>query len=514
MLLLAINPIRSYDYFWHLATGRWIVEHGAVPLTDPFTVGSDRVPWINGAWLADVFGYAIHQVAGHAGVSFFRALAVALLFTALAARLARRVPLALAFAATLICFAGASHRLGARPETIGIVCAVAAAWLALRRPDARNLVAYGIVSVAWANLHQSALLAPIFAIVAAIATWRDDDADRRYSMIRAGIAAAALAVTPYGLETLLAPLRLAGQVGDGTFVNREWLPSNPLQFPLLYAAIAAVALLMFRSPERNLTRIVLTLILAALAVRYVRNHGFFFALLPLLVADDLAALFGRRETSSAERTAVQIALIVAAVSIPILRPLTLLPDPRIFPLHTAGRIATTPVKGNIYNADQFGGVLIWELYPQRRVLTDGRNELYRTLLPEIERGKRDGRAWVQLQRKYRIVAALEEYRDQPLQIIDGITGRARFGTPSLAYFPRRQWALIAFDDVGMLFVRRDRVPPAFLARYEYRQLRPDLADLSDVTDTRLFRRELARALREEDAPRRLNALLGYVRRGL
>ena len=25
------RPIRSYDYFWHLATGRWIVEHHALP---------------------------------------------------------------------------------------------------------------------------------------------------------------------------------------------------------------------------------------------------------------------------------------------------------------------------------------------------------------------------------------------------------------------------------------------------------------------------------------------------
>ncbi|HEX7808455.1 MAG TPA: hypothetical protein VF608_07020, partial [Thermoanaerobaculia bacterium] len=42
----AIGPIRNYDLFWHLATGRWIAEHHALPSIDPFAVASDRIAWI------------------------------------------------------------------------------------------------------------------------------------------------------------------------------------------------------------------------------------------------------------------------------------------------------------------------------------------------------------------------------------------------------------------------------------------------------------------------------------
>jgi hypothetical protein len=33
------------DTYWHLATGRWIVEHAAVPKTDPFSHSMPGAPW-------------------------------------------------------------------------------------------------------------------------------------------------------------------------------------------------------------------------------------------------------------------------------------------------------------------------------------------------------------------------------------------------------------------------------------------------------------------------------------
>src|SRR5258706_1933255 len=79
--IAAVTPIRSYDYFWHLATGRWIVEHHAVPVSDPFAVASAHVPWINGEWLYQIVLYAMHGIAGDAGISIISALLAAAIFT-------------------------------------------------------------------------------------------------------------------------------------------------------------------------------------------------------------------------------------------------------------------------------------------------------------------------------------------------------------------------------------------------------------------------------------------------
>ena len=47
------------------------------------------------------------------------------------------------------------------------------------------------------------------------------------------------------------------------------------------------------------------------------------------------------------------------------------------------RLRASGLHGRIYNPDQFGGYLIWSFYPERRVLTDGRNELHRTYIAEF-----------------------------------------------------------------------------------------------------------------------------------
>src|SRR5690349_6130274 len=69
LALAALGPVRNYDFFWHLATGRWIVEHRALPLADPFSIASDRHPWIHGEWLFEVIAYASHAMVGLSGMS-------------------------------------------------------------------------------------------------------------------------------------------------------------------------------------------------------------------------------------------------------------------------------------------------------------------------------------------------------------------------------------------------------------------------------------------------------------
>ncbi len=53
VLALSFHPMRCSDLWWHLAAGRWIVAHGALPKLDPFSFTAAG-PWNNHEWLADV----------------------------------------------------------------------------------------------------------------------------------------------------------------------------------------------------------------------------------------------------------------------------------------------------------------------------------------------------------------------------------------------------------------------------------------------------------------------------
>src|SRR4249920_415741 len=60
----ALRRLDNTDTWWHLAAGRWIVEHRAVPATDPLSWTVPDHVWVNVQWLFDVVIYALHQLGG------------------------------------------------------------------------------------------------------------------------------------------------------------------------------------------------------------------------------------------------------------------------------------------------------------------------------------------------------------------------------------------------------------------------------------------------------------------
>src|SRR5512134_588720 len=52
-----LRPIVDPDVWWHLRTGQWIIEHGAVPRADVFSTFGTGKPWIAYSWLFEVIVY-------------------------------------------------------------------------------------------------------------------------------------------------------------------------------------------------------------------------------------------------------------------------------------------------------------------------------------------------------------------------------------------------------------------------------------------------------------------------
>ena len=77
--LYSLQPLEDYDFFWHIATGRWIVEHHAIPYTDPFSFTtsstSSHVHFVlSGYWLSQVLYYAMYYIFGWNGIILLRFL--------------------------------------------------------------------------------------------------------------------------------------------------------------------------------------------------------------------------------------------------------------------------------------------------------------------------------------------------------------------------------------------------------------------------------------------------------
>jgi hypothetical protein len=73
---------------------------------------------------------------------------------------------------------------------------------------------------------------------------------------------------------------------------------------------------------------------------------------------------------------------------------------------------------------------------------------------------------------------------------------------SALWFPKAEWALVYWDDVAMVFVRREGAPATLLEHHEYRVIRPDdLAHLERrfLEDPSLLKQAVAESLRALDA---------------
>jgi hypothetical protein len=187
----AVGPIRSYDFFWHLAAGRWIVEHRALPIHDPLALASVHRPWINGEWLYEVVLFAANSRTGLAGICWLNALLIAVIFTAGFWFAAREHGFGIGALLAAVAFAGASDRLGVRPSTAAaLLVLLAVIILGSRAPLERLAILYALLTVVWINIHPSALLAPLIAATTLTTSFR------RWMV--AAASAVALLINPYG----------------------------------------------------------------------------------------------------------------------------------------------------------------------------------------------------------------------------------------------------------------------------------------------------------------------------
>src|SRR3954453_5527024 len=487
--IAAVAPIRSYDYFWHLTTGRWIVEHHAIPQFDPLAVASAHVPWINGEWLYEIVLYALHAVAGDAGISIINAILIAAIFAI--GILVTSQDAGVALLAAGVAFAGASDRLGVRPAAAAaLLIVIAIALLGSRLRLVPLTIAYAVLTIVWINVHPSALLAPVLALVCVLQTRSAGEPSARRALVVAATSAIALLVNPYGWNAILAPLRLTSEIHSGAFVNVEWLPSTFAFFPLLYITIGAVVLLFLGAREKraNAWRFAIFVLLSALAIRYVRNQGLYFAALPLLVPP--VGNFSRRVSNAI--AACALIPLAWAFQHDVHRAGV---DDERFPMRAVAALRSYNLAGNIYNVDQFGGLIEWTFYPERRALTDGRNELFREFIAADAAARHDSRAWHAMIAKYGLVLSVDEYQSEKIEVLDVASGERQALPASLVRYRRRDWALIAFDDAAMVFARRDAFPASRLDAIEFRFLVPDDPGIGyrNAEFRDLARKEIARA---------------------
>jgi hypothetical protein len=279
-LFLSHRPLWHTDLWGHLAYGRWIVEQGAVPSTEPLMPLCQGVVFVDFSWLSEVVGYAAYEGGGAEALQLLYAASV----TACVGLLAwcvwwrTRSNLAAALAVALYLWVDWKQLAIARPQLAGCVCFMLLFVFGrarllpsrlvrnskrLSRTSASSvepsfalpLLALATVALfgLWANLHGSFLVG--LALLAASVCGRAVDLFRRTGSLRAVrndrrarrgflllvIAAVAVLANPYGWRIYPAAWQLASNPNLADLV--EWKPLGLWMSQAWAALVLSIGLL-------------------------------------------------------------------------------------------------------------------------------------------------------------------------------------------------------------------------------------------------------------------------------
>jgi hypothetical protein len=384
------------DTYLHIAIGRWIIAHGAVPDHGIFSFTMPDAAWVVHEWLGEVALAWLYDHFGWTGLVVATALCASIALAMLLRLLLRTLLPVHALIATALAFALVIPHVLARPHifTLPILVAWVAALVRARSGDRAPSPWLALPMVLWANLHGGYIFGLVLAgllageaVLLAI-DWRARLKAARGWGLFGVLAVGAALITPLGIDGLLLPLKLT-QMSYALSQLTEWKSPNfqsfePLELWIMIVFFAALSL-GWRLP---LTRLLMLLLLLHMALRHGRHGELLGFLAPLLLAPALAPLLS---TSSPDRAVGRLDSIMAklakpasmtgialagltflAVSAAVLRGGATEPDIQM-PTAALTAAEADHVKGPVLNDYGFGGYLIFSgIEP----FIDGRAELY------------------------------------------------------------------------------------------------------------------------------------------
>jgi hypothetical protein len=450
-LLLTLGPrlLNDPDSYSHIAVGRWIMAHGTVPSSDPFSFSMHGAPWITFEWLSEVIYATAYALSGWAGVVALTAAVIALAVGLLTRFLLRELsptPTLLTVMAVVMLLA--PHML-ARPHSLMLPIMVVWAAALVRCMDRHAPPPYWALPllVLWANLHGSVVLALGLIGPAVLEALLDEKRSEWPRVLLrwlpfTALAVAACCLTPYGPGPLLMPLKTLG-LGPALGWIGEWRPQDFGHFGIFEFLLLAGIFALSRGVTLPLVRTLVVLGLVHFALAQVRNADLLAMLAPLYLAAPLARQFGARTEDDAAGSArgvnlTALAMMIVATGLALgrdVRPaLNITPEAAVI---NAGLAEAGPV----LNDYSFGGYLIFAGIP---TFIDGRGELYGGEF--ITRFNRD----VSLADLRDFLKLLDEYKF-------GATLLAP-DTPAIAMLDRLpDWQRVYSDDVAV--VHKPRAAP-------------------------------------------------------
>jgi tetratricopeptide (TPR) repeat protein len=489
------DSLINNDIWWHLTTGKVILQQKSIPRVDSYSYTRTGAPWIAHSWLAEVLFYSVHTLAGVKGLIFIRSFLAGLIVLALlwTARIQGR-GWASAGIAALIAYSVFHYRLLIRPHLFSLLgLALLGLFEEYRRQGQRwAWGAIALLATLWANMHSGVLYGVGFLGCLTFGdfleeTWRLRKFPSWKTLqiaLPPWVFFLAGCINPQGLYSFLYPLKMTKADFTfhyiGEFLQPAW---TDLLRGILPFAFLGLLRFLWKTKRPGMGHSFAFAIFLFYALKVWRG-GADFAIVAMPWA--AATLSGAENwlRSRLPRTSTglfALAGLLAAAGLCALFPPNLKAGIHWrHPVGAAEFIAQENLPGRMYNEIGTGGYLIWRLWPERKVFVDGRLLVYGADFNEHEYG------WI---------AYGAEGWEQKLDAWDVNYIVLRYGARvSSMLYASPNWTLIYFDDAALIYIRNREENRPWLDRWGCTVIDPEDPSLGYLKD----RPSIAQAVREAE----------------
>jgi hypothetical protein len=472
--LLCLAPLREGDVWWNLKLGQVIAQSRSIPTTDIFSFTASGYPFnVAGQWLSEVLLYALSRMGGLPALVLCQALVgAAIVGLLLMCSRWRGAATSVSASVTLLSWLMLYPYSTVRTQIFSFLCfALFYALLSAYRLGRYNGLGWlPVVMVVWSNLHGAWVMglvllgASVCLSVLERITVGGDTPKLRPLLGWGLVTCLATLVNPTGPGIY----RYVTTIGNNAVVQQfasEWLPPSltlAFTWPFFAGLFLLLVALAYSRRRLSIHDLGLLLLFLVLSLRYLRMIPFWAIVLAPELAElvskfDLALLLPRsaqrpggatvrRELPMLNAALAVLLALGALVSVPQVRlllsgaPAATLID-GYFPRDAGDYLAREAEPGaRLFNMSEWGGYLIWRLYPQAQVFVDGRIELYPAQVwDDYVRIAQTDSGWPEL---------LQAYRVDYLVLSKDRHGRL------IAAAADADWPCIYEDGVAIIFARQ------------------------------------------------------------
>jgi hypothetical protein len=403
ILLIALQPVNDPDFWWHLRTGQLIAETGQIPRTDPFSYTMQGQPWIAHEWLTDWILYAVYRLGGLPFLMLLFALIITAAFATVYFRCSSGTKPYIAGFCVLFGAVASRPLWGVRPQMITLLFFGIFLLLLEKFQKSRQrkyLIPLPILMVIWVNLHGAfilglALLGVFLAGELVEWLWRrfrckeiaPGDAIPMITLaVTLLISVLAALINPNGVNILLYPFQTLTDPSMQQFILEWHSPafSEVIWLPLMIILLGLIGTGLAARQRYSVTRVLLILAFTYAALGSARHVPLFAIVVIPTLADQVNALLpikvrqGNSKPIMVLLNWVILIMFVAAVGLRFIQQSGIQDKTTAdhYPQGAVNWILENKPTGRMLNSYDWGGYLIWQLYPEYQVYIDGRADVY------------------------------------------------------------------------------------------------------------------------------------------